>query len=67
MGGAWVENQPHWFVIDRRGTLTFMLEPRFDTPTAYEKDVDLVLEALRKAARQERVQRRDAELDKVDE
>ena len=50
--GAWVENQPHWFVIDRRGTLTFMLEPKFDTPTAYEKDVDLLLEELRKAAHQ---------------
>ena len=49
--GAWVENQPHWFVIDRKGTLTFVLEPEFDTPTAYEKDVDLVLEALKKAAR----------------
>src|SRR5262245_19048564 len=49
--GAWVENQPHWFVIDRKGTLTFMLEPRFDTPTSYEKDVDLVLEELKKAAR----------------
>ena len=49
--GAWVENQPHWFVIDRRGTITFVLEPKFDTPTAYEKDVDLVLEALKKAAR----------------
>ena len=49
--GAWVENQPHWFVIDREGKLTFILEPKFDTPTAYEKDVDLVLEALRKAAR----------------
>jgi peroxiredoxin len=49
--GAWVENQPHWFVIDRKGKLTFMLEPKFDTPTAYEKDVELVLEALKKAAR----------------
>jgi len=49
--GAWVENQPHWFVIDRGGTLTFKLEPKFDTPTAYEKDVDLVLAELRKAAR----------------
>lgn len=49
--GAWVENQPHWFVIDRGGKLTFILEPKFDTPTAYEKDVDLVLDALRKAAR----------------
>ena len=49
--GAWVENQPHWFVIDRGGKLTFILEPKFDTPTAYEKDVDLVLEELKKAAR----------------
>jgi peroxiredoxin len=49
--GAWVENQPHWFVIDRGGTLTFKLEPKFDTPTAYEKDVDLVLAELKKAAR----------------
>ena len=46
-----MENQPHWFVIDPKGTLTFVSEPKFDTPTAYEKDVDLVLEALRKAAR----------------
>src|SRR5262245_64395108 len=49
--GAWVENQPHWFVIDRRGTLTFMLEPKFDTPTAYAKDVDIVLDELKKAER----------------
>ncbi|HKD04066.1 MAG TPA: hypothetical protein VKB77_16625 [Terriglobales bacterium] len=46
--GAWVENQPHWFVIDHGGTLTFMLEPKFDSPTAYEKDVDRVLDALKK-------------------
>ena len=46
--GAWVENQPHWFVIDHGGKLTFMLEPKFDTPTAYEKDVDRVLDALKK-------------------
>jgi hypothetical protein len=49
--GAWVENQPHWFVIDHEGKITFMLEPKFDIPTAYEKDVDLVLEELKKAAR----------------
>ena len=49
--GAWVENQPHWFVIDRKGTITFMLEPKFDTPTAYEKDVELVLAALKEATR----------------
>ena len=39
------------FVIDRKGTITFALEPKFDTPTSYEKDIDLVLEALNKAAR----------------
>jgi peroxiredoxin len=49
--GAWVENQPHWFVIDRKGTIAFKLEPKFDTPTAYEKDVDRVLAELKKAAR----------------
>src|SRR4030095_15536997 len=25
--GAWVENQPRWYVIDRREMITFMLEP----------------------------------------
>src|SRR5215467_5784184 len=49
--GAWVENQPHWFVIDRKGTLTFAAEPTFSSPTSYIKDVDLLLEALKKAAR----------------
>lgn len=49
--GSWVENQPCWFVIDRKGTLTYALEPTFSTPTSYEKDVDLMLEALKKAAR----------------
>jgi peroxiredoxin len=48
--GAWVENQPCWFVIDRNGTITFELEPKFDTPTSYEMDVELVLAALKKAA-----------------
>lgn len=47
--GSWVENQPHWFVIDYKGTITFKLEPKFDTPTSYEKDVDQLLEALAKA------------------
>src|SRR5262249_7347275 len=50
-GGAWVERQQHGFVCRRKGTITFMLEPKFDTPTAYEKDVDRVLEALKEAAR----------------
>ena len=49
--GSWVENQPCWFVIDRKGTLTYTLEPTFESPTSYEKDVDHVLEELKKAAR----------------
>ena len=49
--GTWVENQPHLFVIDRDGKITLVLEPKFDTPTAYERDVDLVLEELKKAAK----------------
>jgi peroxiredoxin len=49
--GRWVENQPCWFVIDRKGILTYALEPTFNSPTSYEKDVDQVLEALQKAAR----------------
>lgn len=49
--GSWVENQPTWFVIDRKGTITYKLEPTFDSPTSYEKDVDNVLEELRKAGR----------------
>src|SRR5262245_12930409 len=49
--GSWVENRPSWFVIDRKGTLTYAAEPTFSTPTSYVGDVDLVLEALKKAAR----------------
>src|SRR5262249_52419352 len=46
--GGWVGNQPHRVVVDHTGKITFILEPKFDTPTAYEKDVDLVLEQLKK-------------------
>src|SRR5688572_23843132 len=49
--GGWVENRPTWFVIDRKGKLTYAAEPTFSTPTSYVKDVDLMLEALKKAAR----------------
>jgi hypothetical protein len=49
--GSWVENHPCWFVIDRKGTLTYAAQPTFSTPTSYVKDVDLMLEALEKAAR----------------
>src|ERR1043166_9719243 len=49
--GSWVENHPCWFVIDRKGTLTYAAQPTFSTPTSYVKDVDLLLEALKKAAR----------------
>lgn len=49
--GTWVENQPTWFVIDRAGVLAYAARPSFSTPTSYVNDVDLVLEALRNAAR----------------
>lgn len=48
--GSWVENQPCWFVIDRKGVLTYVAQPSFSTPTSYVQDIDLVLEALKKAA-----------------
>ncbi len=48
--GTWVENKPTWFVIDRRGTITYADHPTFSGPTTYVKDVDLMLEALKKAA-----------------
>lgn len=48
--GGWVENHPCWFVIDRKGTLTYAAQPTFATPTSYVMDVDLMLEALKKAA-----------------
>lgn len=50
-GEAWVENNPRWFIIDRKGTLTHSHEPKFSGPTFYEKDIEVVLEELRKAAR----------------
>lgn len=49
--GAWVENKPCWFVIDRKGTLTYAAHPSFSTPTSYVGDIDLLLEELKKAAR----------------
>src|SRR5262245_65737801 len=49
--GSWVENHPTWVVIDRKGTLTYAVQPTFSTPTSYVKDIDLMLEALKKAAR----------------
>jgi hypothetical protein len=48
--GSWVENHPTWFVIDRKGTIAYTAQPTFSTPTSYVDDVDLVLDALRKAA-----------------
>jgi peroxiredoxin len=49
--GSWVENHPCWFVIDRKGTLTYAAQPKFATPTSYVDDVDQMLEALKKAVR----------------
>ena len=49
--GSWVENHPCWFVIDRMGKITYIAQPTFSTPTSYVKDIDLMLEALKKASR----------------
>ncbi|MDA1052103.1 MAG: hypothetical protein O3C40_16710 [Planctomycetota bacterium] len=49
--GQWVENDPCWFVIDRKGLLTYAAHPTFASPTSYVKEVDLMLEALAEAAR----------------
>src|SRR5262245_28335371 len=49
--GAWVENYPHWFVIDRKGVITYVLKPTFGTPTSYQDDVDNVLKELEKAGK----------------
>ena len=48
---TWVENNPCWFVIDRKGTLRYASHPTFSGATFYEKDVEAVLEELRKLAR----------------
>jgi len=47
--GGWVENQPTWFVIDRKGNVAYAAHPTFSSPTSYVDDVDRMLEALRKA------------------
>src|SRR5215472_10100791 len=49
--GSWVENHPCWFVIDRKGKITYTSQPTFSTPTSYVKDIDLMLAALKEAAR----------------
>jgi hypothetical protein len=46
----WVENNPCWVVIDRKGVVAYAAHPTFESPTSYIKDVDLLLEALKKAA-----------------
>src|SRR6185369_7674609 len=50
-GSAWVENDPCWFVIDRKGTLTYAKPPNFSSSTFYEKDIEIILGELRKVAR----------------
>src|SRR5215207_7450865 len=44
--GNWVENNPCWFVVDRKGMITYVSHPTFSTPTSYVQDVDKMLEAL---------------------
>ena len=48
---SWFENDPCWFIIDRKGTLACVYEPNFSRAAFYEKDIDHVLEELKKAAR----------------
>ncbi len=48
----WVENDPCWFVIDRKGTLTCAYPPNFSRENFYEKDIDRVLEELSKVAQE---------------
>lgn len=50
-GRAWVENNPCWFVIDRKGTLAHAYSPTFSGPTFYESDIERILEELKRAAR----------------
>jgi peroxiredoxin len=49
---AWVENDPCWFVIDRQGMLTCAYNPNFSSATFFEKDIERVLEELRKVAQE---------------
>ena len=48
VGKTWIENDPRWFVIDRKGTLTYAARPIFGEDV---KSIDHVLDALKKAAR----------------
>src|SRR5262245_20293403 len=50
-GQAWVEDSPCWFVIDRKGTLTYIHQPTFAGPTFFVTDVEIILEEVRRAAR----------------
>jgi peroxiredoxin len=47
---TWVENDPCWFIIDRKGTLARAYPPNFSRAAFYEKDIDQVLEELRQVA-----------------
>src|SRR5215470_3689166 len=38
-GEAWVENSPCWFVIDRKGKLTYAAHPTFQGADFYERDI----------------------------
>src|SRR5262245_24885531 len=46
--GGWVENEPTWFVIDKKGFLAHMRKPTFESATSYVGDIDVVLEELQK-------------------
>lgn len=46
---TWVENNPSWFIINRKGILACAYQPNFSRTNFYEKDIDHVLEELEKA------------------
>ena len=49
--GQWIANKPCWFVINRKGIITYSAHPSFANPTSYIKEVDDMLKALKQAAR----------------
>lgn len=48
---GWIENHPCWFVIDRKGIITYSAHPSFASPTSYIDEVNDLMDALRQAAK----------------
>jgi peroxiredoxin len=47
----WIENHPCWFVINRKGKITYTAQPTFGSPTSYIDEVNDLMAALRQAAK----------------